>query len=477
MERARGPARSRCGYPAQVLPSPFAPRDDDEVRATRTLRKLVGRRPPALAIAAVGLAAFLAGLELSVPARAAIPGVDGEIAYVQKVSGSRSDLFAMNWNGSEKGNLTMTRRVSETTPAWAPMGGQLAFQAIRNGERRILVLNVSTGLVRRVSDGPFADRFPAWSPNSRRIAYRSLRRLASDGDLGSAHIYTVPSSGGARVQLTSGAGINTDPAWSPDGARIAFASNRDGNYDIYVMDADGSDVVQLTTDDIGPPVVNNRYPTWSPDGTSIAYASNRLEHNEEIYVLDVDGPDPVERLTDNPAIDRWPTWSPGGSRIAFASNRGGTFDIFSMDAVDGSGLTKLTSGTARKTEPSWQSLPGCTIEGTNGRNSITGTPGGDVICALGGNDTIDGRGGADLIYGGPGNDAISAGRGNDKVYAGRGNDTILGGKGRDRLFGAYGRDTISARDHQLDRLDGGPSRDRARIDRGLDRRKRIEALF
>jgi Tol biopolymer transport system component len=433
------------------------------------------RRVPA---AFLGLALALGGLVLAAPARAVTPGVDGEIAYVQRANGSRSDLFAMNANGSNKGRLTTTRRVGEGTPAWSPRGGQLAFQAVRNGVRRIFVLNVSTGVVRRVSDGPFSDRFPAWSPNSRRIAYRSLRRLASGGDLGSAHIYTVPSTGGARVQLTEGTGINTDPAWSPDGTRIAFASNRDGNYDIYVMDADGSDVVQLTTDGVGPPVVNNRYPTWSPDGTSIAYASNRLERDEEIYVLDPDAPaDPDVRLTDNPGLDRWPAWSPGGSRIAFASNRDGTFDIFTMNAVDGSGVTRLTSGTARRTEPSWQSIPGCTIVGTNGSNQITGTPGADVICALGGGDTIDGRGGADLIYGGPGTDVIRGGLGNDTIFAGRGNDTIFGGSGRDRLFGEYGRDTLFARDRQRDRLDGGPARDRARIDPRLDRRQRIEVLF
>jgi Tol biopolymer transport system component len=411
------------------------------------------------------------------PAQAVSPGVNGEIAYVQQASGSRSDIFAMNSNGSGRGRLTTTRRVGEATPAWSPKGGLLAFQAFRNGERRIFELNVSTGVVRRISSGPFGDRFPTWSPDSKKVAYRSLRNRVG---LGSAHIYVVPRTGGTPDKLTSMDGINTDPAWSPDGTKIAFASNNDGNYDIYVMDADGSNVIQLTTDGVGPPAVSNRFPTWSPDGTKIAHTSTRAGQSEEIWVMDVSGvvPDPSPvRLTTNAAIDRSPAWSPNGSRIAFASNRGGTFNIWTMNATNGSGLTRLTSGGARKTEPNWQSLRGCTIVGTNGANVLAGTSGADVICALGGDDTITGGGGGDLIYGGPGRDVIRSGPGSDVIHGGRGNDKIYAAKGRDRLFGGYGRDTLFARDHQLDRLDGGPSRDRARVDRRLDRRQRIEVLF
>ncbi len=441
-----------------------------------SIRKQVRPFPSAL----VGLVTVFTGLVLAIPAQAANPGTDAEISYVRQAAGARSDLYSMNSNGSEKGRLTRSRTVGESTPSWSPTGALLAFQGITDGERRIFVRNAATGVVRQVSSGPSADRFPTWSPDSRNIAYRSLRCRTCDG-LGDGDIYSVSRTGGARVKLTTQAGINTDPAWSPDGAHIAFASNSDGNYDIYVMNADGSGVIQLTDDGAGPPAISNRFPNWSPDGTRIAYVSTRNNQNEEIYVMDVSGglalDPPTTRLTNNSAIDRSPSWSPSGAKIAFASKRDGDYDIWTMNAADGSGSAKLTTGTAKETEPSWQPLVGCTIVGTNGNNTISGTPGADVICALGGNDTIGTGGGADRIYGGPGGDAISSAGGNDVLNGGRGGDVLRSGAGRDRSFGADGNDTFFTRDRQRDRLDGGPGRDRARPDRRLDRRVRIEVLF
>jgi Tol biopolymer transport system component len=442
-----------------------------------SIRKHVRPVPSVL----VGFITVFTGLVLAIPAQAANPGTDGEISYVRQAAGARADLYSMNSNGSEKGRLTRSQTVGEATPSWSPTGALLAFQGIRDGDRRIFVRNAATGVVRQVSSGPSADRFPTWSPNSRTIAYRSLRCRTCEGGIGDGDIYSVGRRGGARVKLTTQAGINTDPAWSPDGARIAFASNTDGNYDIYVMNADGSNVIQLTNDGAGPPAISNRFPNWSPDGMSIAYVSTRNNQNEEIYVMDVSGGfvlnPPTTRLTTNPAIDRSPSWSPSGAKIAFTSNRDGDYDIWSMNAADGSGLAKLTTGAAKETEPTWQPLVGCTIVGTNGNNSLNGTAGADVICALGGNDTIGTGGGADRIYGGPGDDAISSGSGNDTLNGGRGGDVLRSGAGRDRLFGADGNDTFVTRDRQRDRLDGGPGRDRARADRRLDRRVRIEVLF
>ena len=97
--------------------------------------------------------------------------------------------------------------------------------------------------------------------------------------------------------------LPAEPVWSPDGTRIAFESFREGNGDIYVMNADGSGLTRLTSD----PALDSS-PSWSPDGTRIAFESSR-EGNINIYVIDADGSN-LARLTDDPAVDKDPVWSP-----------------------------------------------------------------------------------------------------------------------------------------------------------------------
>ncbi|MDX1450277.1 MAG: hypothetical protein R3246_14600, partial [Acidimicrobiia bacterium] len=126
---------------------------------------------------------------------------------------------------------------------------------------------------------------------------------------------------------------------------IAFESQRDGNREIYLMAADGSDGINLTNH----PAADGDA-AWSPDGSKIAFASNR-DGNTEIYVMNADGSE-VTRLTDDPAIDRFPSWSPDGRRIAFSSDRGGDTDIYLMNP-DGSELLRLTSDPAEDAEPAW----------------------------------------------------------------------------------------------------------------------------
>ncbi len=120
--------------------------------------------------------------------------------------------------------------------------------------------------------------------------------------------------------------------------RIAFASDVDGDWEIYLMDADGGNSVRLTHSRR-----SDYYPFWSPDGTKIAFFSNR-DGNSEIYVMDADGGN-QKRLTDNPATDKAPCWSPDGTRIAFNSNRDGNYEIYVMD-VDGNNPMNLTNTPA-----------------------------------------------------------------------------------------------------------------------------------
>ena len=131
--------------------------------------------------------------------------------------------------------------------------------------------------------------------------------------------------------------------------KIVFFSDRDGNAEIYVMNADGSSQTNLTNN----PAADDEFPAWSPDGSKIAFTSRR-DGNAEIYVMNADGSSQT-RLTNNPAADYLPAWSPDGSKIAFASSRDGNAEIYVMNA-DGSSQTRLTNNGALDWSPDWQPL-------------------------------------------------------------------------------------------------------------------------
>ena len=133
-------------------------------------------------------------------------------------------------------------------------------------------------------------------------------------------------------------------------SRIAFASSRSGNMDIWTITADGTGLAQVTTN----PAADYQ-PTWSPDGCRIAFTSSRhdvYDDNTEIYVIDLSNSTET-RLTDDVAGDGYPTWAPNGTRLAFVSYRTGNGDIFSMKA-DGTDVVNLrnTPGYSED-EPEW----------------------------------------------------------------------------------------------------------------------------
>jgi Tol biopolymer transport system component len=166
------------------------------------------------------------------------------------------------------------------------------------------------------------------------LTLAAVLMLSACGDSGSVVLGPPVESVVSTQPPASGDGVSFDaPAWSPDGSSIAFHSLRDGNYDIYVMDADGSNEIRLTTD--GSADLN---PVWSPDGLRIAFVSTR-DADYELYVMNADGSD-QQRLTESGGRDEHPTWSPDGSRIAFSSDRDGRRELFVMDA-DGTNLERL----------------------------------------------------------------------------------------------------------------------------------------
>jgi len=162
---------------------------------------------------------------------------------------------------------------------------------------------------------------------------------------GNSEIYVMNADGTNQIQLTDSPQNDYHPAWSPDGTKIAFCSPRDGNWEIYAMHADGSNQTRLTNN-----AAVDANPSWSPDGTMIAFNSYR-DGDWEIYVMTPDGSNQT-RLTNNAADDDHPSWSPDGTKIAFLSDRDGNREIYVMNA-GGGGEERVTYNSASDEEPAW----------------------------------------------------------------------------------------------------------------------------
>ncbi|MCB0167809.1 MAG: PD40 domain-containing protein [Anaerolineae bacterium] len=261
--------------------------------------------------------------------------IDRQIAFVSNRGGS-DDIFLMAADGSRPINYTATSGDHETSPTWSPDGQRLAFAAVNISEDQDFFF--STIRAGQIDGGEISvittqAGQPAWSPDGSRFAVGSMGDYIS--------LFEVETKQIRR--LTPGLGYRA--AWSPDGTRLAF----DNNSDIFVIDAAGVELVQLTSSS-----ADEVEPAWSPDGRQLAFASNG-EGNWEIYLMNADGSN-GRRLTNHPADDRQPTWSPDGTRLAFASNRSGNWDIYRM-AADGGEVTNITNHPAADTQPTWSPVP------------------------------------------------------------------------------------------------------------------------
>ena len=222
--------------------------------------------------------------------------------------------------------------VNESGPP-PPLTRDLSKIAFASPDGGIQVIDAD-GTNGRVLTGGEGDFSPAWSPDGTKIAFNRIY----DGPFGSTRdIYVINADGSGLKQLTPDASNDSDPAWSPNGSEIAYG--RDGA--IYVMNADGSGVRALTSRG------TDSHPTWSPDGSRIAFASSRNGTNA-IYVMASDGTG-IRQITSDTMEDRHPMWSPDGQQIAFERVDAGVGAIH-LVRPDGTGLTKLTlSGST----PSW----------------------------------------------------------------------------------------------------------------------------
>ena len=203
--------------------------------------------------------------------------------------------------------------------------------------------------LRQLTSGPGVDVTPVWSPDGTQVMY------ASDRD-GNEDVWIVRGDGTGARNLTNNPASDSHASWSPDGRQVVFCSTRgDGeNDDIYTINVDGSGLRRLTDNGLHW----DTFPSFSPDGSKILFRRLLRQRtnegslfNSEIMVMNADGTGAVN-MTRDPWFDGWPSWSPDGRRIAFSSNRSDTYQIYIMNA-DGSGLVRVVDSPYTDVRPQW----------------------------------------------------------------------------------------------------------------------------
>jgi len=270
----------------------------------------------------------------------------GKIVFVSDRDGN-AEIYSCNPDGSNISRLTNNAAMDDE-PAWSPDGSHIAFVSDRTGHREIYIMNADgSNVVRRTFSDSYT-RNPAWSPDGARIAY-------SSSSIGSAaNISVVGAMSGSPSVLFEEPGRIDYPSWSPDGTKLALVSDRfayDFVYDIFTINADGTNLTALTDD------IFDRFdylsPSWSPSGTKIAVMitqniSTGMElappqYNMYIGVMNSDGSG-ITKIISGGVMKTKISWSPDGTNIVYTSLVGSRKDILWVSADGSASGTIVTNG-------------------------------------------------------------------------------------------------------------------------------------
>ena len=307
----------------------------------------------AMILVSIGLVAFLVATFLSSHAqttegidRAELVGLPEVIALTARGAGYlQDDTVLFNWRTNEVQVLVDEGR-DDNHATWSPDGTQLAYQTRETGDWEIFLVDVASSETTNLTQNSTAsDMYPNWTPDGL-VVHFSTRS-------GQEALWVTNPADLTAEDLTSGDDCVPDyhPNWSPNDDYLAYRADCAGSGDIWRLEFATDTRINLTVDSSA----TERYPAWSPDGSQILFVSNR-EGTEDIFVMDADGNN-VRNLTDSPSRDKQASWSPDGQFILFISDRDGRDDLWIMDADGGRQTLLLTTVDVDYDWPWWQPMP------------------------------------------------------------------------------------------------------------------------
>jgi Tol biopolymer transport system component len=289
------------------------------------------------------------------------PASAGRIAFVSARDGDY-DVYVREANGTVTGPLWDTDSggsypgTAEYDPEWSPDGTQLVFSSNKDGDFEIYLMNPDGSGVRRLTNNGGFDRDPTWAPDGNSIVFAASDN-PYDEDLSIMHRDALSPTGWSSPEILMSRPLSDrTPEFSPDGTKIAFAGDAtasDFRFNIYVMDSDGSDVVQLAG-----AAADEVIPTWSPDGLRIAFTSTRSGRNSRkttvsgVWIMNANGSD-QRRVTPENTYEFYPDWSPDGTHIAVQgrTSKNG-YEVYTRNLTTGT-VTLVATSPAFDGMPDW----------------------------------------------------------------------------------------------------------------------------
>ena len=262
-----------------------------------------------------------------------------KVVYTHKFADGLLDIYTMNPDGTNATRLLPASGYSNWDARWTPDHNKIAFVSSRTGASKIFIMNANGTNPVQLTFGGCNDRHPAPSPDGTKIAFQ--RPCAGGG------LFVVNTDGSGLTQVTFNS-ADQQPTWLPDGSRIIFANNLETPTGIYRVKLDGTDrfpIQSCVTAICQAPMV-------SPDGTRLAWWSPGNDGQITIRTFATDTY--VELAHLGPESYYPPTFSPDGTKLIFTAGPYATdYELWSVNAADGFGLTRLTTLAGPDMGPSW----------------------------------------------------------------------------------------------------------------------------